>query len=215
MDENTNLNENKESTEATPATDSTVTEATPATDSTAAETSTPSFSMPTDPASTEADAVAASDAPVSESGTYNDVSSDQDKAPVTASIDSESYTSDYSTSDNSGSYPASVSAPAASNPYDSTQTTYGTVETSSDFSKGYATASLALGILSIIFACCCNFLGLILGIVGVVLGCLQKPDPATDKKPGMAIAGIICSAIGIVGSVIFLIFGVASVISEL
>lgn len=213
MDENTNLNETNQSTETTPVTDSPATE-TSTTEAPATETS--AFSMPADPADTTAADTTASDNAATETVINNDVNPATETAPVTESINSESYASDYATSENSGSYPSTVTETTA-NPYadTTTQATYGTVESASDFSNGFAIASLVLGILAIIFGCCCTFLGVILGIIGVVLGCLQKPDPATGKKPGMAIAGIICSAVGIVGSIIFMIVGAASVLADL
>lgn len=212
MDENTNLNETSQSTETTPVTDS------PATETSATETS--AFSMPVDPADTTATETTASDNAVSDNAASETVINNEptpatETAPVTESINSESYASDYSASENSGSYPSTITDTTA-NPYadNTTQVAYGTVEPASDFSNGFAIASLVLGILSIILACCCPFLGVILGIIGVVLGCLQKPDPATGKKPGLAIAGIICSAVGIVSTIIFTIIGVASVASD-
>lgn len=71
------------------------------------------------------------------------------------------------------------------------------------FSTGFATASLILGILSILGSCCC--IGGLFGILGLIFGCLQKKDES-DKKPGMAIAGIITSIIGILFSLIALIY---------
>lgn len=59
--------------------------------------------------------------------------------------------------------------------------------------KGFAVASLVLGILSIV---CCFFYSGILGIVGIILGiisCVKK-----EGGRGMAIGGIITSAIGTV-----------------
>lgn len=104
---------------------------------------------------------------------------------------------------------------AVSDPYSNTQATYSSTEPASDFSNGFAIASLVLGILSILFACCCTILGIILGIIGIVLGCLQKPNPETEKKPGLAIAGIICSSVGIVLCIASGVLGAASVLKNM
>ena len=71
------------------------------------------------------------------------------------------------------------------------------------FSTGFAIASLVFGILSILGSCCC--IGGLFSILGIIFGCLQKKDES-DKKPGMAIAGIITSIIGILFSLIALIY---------
>lgn len=76
-------------------------------------------------------------------------------------------------------------------------------EPGADFSTGFAVASLILGILSILLSCCC--IGGLFGILGIVFGCLQPKDEF-DKKPGMAIAGITTSIIGILFSIITLVY---------
>ncbi|MDE6762003.1 MAG: DUF4190 domain-containing protein [Lachnospiraceae bacterium] len=71
-------------------------------------------------------------------------------------------------------------------------------------SLGFGIASLVLGILSIITSCCCG-LGLITGILGIIFGCVQ-PQDYTGKKPGIAIAGIITSCVGILFSILTIIY---------
>lgn len=71
-------------------------------------------------------------------------------------------------------------------------------------SKGFAIASLVLSILSIPLNCCCC-LGFICAALGIVFGCIQKKDEY-GSKPGMAIAGIIISAVSIVIAIVFNIF---------
>ena len=67
-----------------------------------------------------------------------------------------------------------------------------------------AIASLILGIISIVLSCCCSgTLTLICGIVGIVLWYNAK-DSNGDRE-GMAQAGMICSIVGIVLSVIIII----------
>lgn len=61
-------------------------------------------------------------------------------------------------------------------------------------SNGLAVASLVLGIVSIVFSFFLQWLGLIIGIVGIVLGVMAK-----KKNPsGMATAGLVLSIIGTV-----------------
>lgn len=71
-------------------------------------------------------------------------------------------------------------------------------------SKGLAIGSLVCGIISVIMCCCCAWLGVVLGIVGVVLGCLQQKDEF-GKKPTMAIVGIILSSVSIATSLLSII----------
>ena len=66
--------------------------------------------------------------------------------------------------------------------------------------KGYATASLILGILGIFFACCCCFLyyaAIVFGILSIVMACLAKSKNG-GKMPGKAIAGLILGIIAII-----------------
>lgn len=196
MDENTNLNESTNSTSTTETSGTYTT-----TESTTTEAS---FSMPTDPASTDSVEEKTSEATSSSEAAFTE-KEEAATAPVTEVIDNGTYSSNYSSSDynssysDNGSYPSSVSQPN-NNPYGSasSQDTYSTVSSNGDFSVAFGITSLVLGILSILLFCCCGPLGLVLGICGVIFGCVQKPDPATYKKPGIAIGGIVCSSIGIV-----------------
>ncbi len=67
-----------------------------------------------------------------------------------------------------------------------------------------AILSLVFGILSIITCCCYGVVGIILGIVGIVMAVLAKKDNM-GQFPGMAIAGLVCSIIGILLGAIYLI----------
>lgn len=69
-------------------------------------------------------------------------------------------------------------------------------------SQGFGIASLICGILAIV-TCCCSCPCAPLAIVSIVLGILQI-SKGTGK--GMAIAGIICSAVGLVLMIICLVF---------
>lgn len=74
-----------------------------------------------------------------------------------------------------------------------------------------AIAALVLGILSIVFAVFgsgLQWIGAMVGIVGIILGIQGKKDP---EKAGMAKAGLICSVIGTVLSLVMFIACVACV----
>lgn len=82
-------------------------------------------------------------------------------------------------------------------------------------SKGMAIASMVLGIVSIVLVCCTYFLSIPCAIVGLVLGIMQNK---THGKNGMATAGIVCSIVSIVLSIIFIIINAlytAPLLSEL
>ncbi len=66
--------------------------------------------------------------------------------------------------------------------------------------KGFAIASLVIGILSL--TCCCG--SFIPSILGLVFGIVSKKRQPENN--GMAVAGIVLSIIGIVFSIIYLIF---------
>lgn len=70
--------------------------------------------------------------------------------------------------------------------------------------QGFGIASLICGILSIV-TCCCSCPCAPLAIVSIVLGILQISKGAGSGR-GMAIAGIICSAVGLILMVISIVF---------
>ena len=67
--------------------------------------------------------------------------------------------------------------------------------------KGYAIASLALGIASLVCVCCCCgalfFVGIPAGILAIVFAVLSRRDQG-GKFSGMAIAGLILGIIGLI-----------------
>ena len=76
-----------------------------------------------------------------------------------------------------------------------------------------AVASLVLGILAIVFSFAgvgVQWIGGIIGIVGIILGVVAKKDP---EKKGMATAGLVCSIIGTVLCILIYIACVACVTS--
>lgn len=71
-------------------------------------------------------------------------------------------------------------------------------------SQGFAIAGMVLGIISLV-CCCSGYIALVLGVIGMVLSIVSL----VQKRPGkgMAIAGIVCSAIAIVLIVVLLAIG--------
>ena len=72
--------------------------------------------------------------------------------------------------------------------------------------SGLSVASMVCGILSIVFACCIPYMGIILSIVGLVLGIISQKK----QKNGFSLAGIITSAFGLAFGIIALIIVIAS-----
>ena len=74
-------------------------------------------------------------------------------------------------------------------------------------SKGFAIASLVMGILSIV-TCCCTITGILFGILGIIFSCVQAKD-SEGKKPTQATVGLVLSIIGVVIAIVSMIFGAA------
>ncbi len=68
--------------------------------------------------------------------------------------------------------------------------------------NGFAVASLACGIAAIPMFCCI-WIPILLGVLAIVFGILSRRRD--DRMPGIALAGIICGAIGLILAVLFLI----------
>lgn len=70
--------------------------------------------------------------------------------------------------------------------------------------QGMAIAGMVLGIISLV-CCCSGYIALVIGIVGFVLSLIVL----LQKKPGkgMAIAGIICSAVAVISIVVLMMIG--------
>jgi hypothetical protein len=78
-----------------------------------------------------------------------------------------------------------------------------------------AIAGMVSGIIALLTTCCCG--GLPFNIVGLVLSIIAlkkiKTDPSMGGK-GMAIAGLICSALSLVLCVLGFVFGFASALLD-
>lgn len=82
--------------------------------------------------------------------------------------------------------------------------------------NGKATASLVLGIISIV-ASLIPFAGGILGIIGLILGIigLREINNLKQRNKNIAVAGIICSGLGILLSIIVFIVNIIVVMDTL
>lgn len=78
--------------------------------------------------------------------------------------------------------------------------------------KGFAIASMIIGICSFLFSCCGGFITFFSSIAGLVLGIVSLKRNEDGK--GMAIAGIVLSAVGIVLSICAIIIFVAAFMEE-
>lgn len=68
--------------------------------------------------------------------------------------------------------------------------------------NGLAIASMVLGIIAIVLNCCSAWYGLVLAIVGLVLGIVSNKNYG---RKGMATAGIVCSIVALVLTVLWII----------
>ncbi len=79
---------------------------------------------------------------------------------------------------------------------------YNAAPQNTDASKGFQIASLVLGIVSLV-CCCCGLFSLIAAALGLVFGIIGLNKAKLSSSPsGMAIGGIITSAIGLVLTVV-------------
>lgn len=84
---------------------------------------------------------------------------------------------------------------------------YGTPQNMDGGSTGLAIASMILGIVSILISCCAvsRLISVLTSLSGIVFGILSIQKGSQGK--GMAIAGIICSAVALLVWIIFIILG--------
>ena len=95
------------------------------------------------------------------------------------------------------SYQQPVQQPTYQQPNQYTPPVQPEIDPNEKTAKGFAVTSLVLGILSLI---CC---GVVLSIPGVIFGIVSLNKK--KEQNGMAIAGIVLSAIGLVASIIIII----------
>ncbi len=78
--------------------------------------------------------------------------------------------------------------------------------------SGMSVASLVMGILSLV-ACCCGWVGIVLGVLGIVFALMSR----NDRQPmnGQAKAGLIMSCVGIGLNIICIILMVVFQVSAL
>lgn len=76
-----------------------------------------------------------------------------------------------------------------------------------DPGHGFAIASLVCGIVGLVMACCCTFLGIILGVVGIVLAIVSKQKSYTNTFEKLAMAGLILSGVAVGFGIINAILG--------
>lgn len=74
-------------------------------------------------------------------------------------------------------------------------------------SVGLAVASMVLGILSLLLACCVPYLPVLMGLLAVILGAVSLAKKLGGT--GMAVAGLVCGIISLIPAVIIIITGVA------
>ena len=77
-------------------------------------------------------------------------------------------------------------------------------------SIGLAVAGMVLGIVALVFSCCVPYITFICALVGCILSGISLAKHKGGK--GMAIAGLVCSIIGLVPAIIVVIAG-ASLLS--
>ncbi len=71
-----------------------------------------------------------------------------------------------------------------------------------NYTSGLAITSLVLGIIGLLILCCFPFATPIFSIVGIILYCVDKKT----NTSGVAKAGFVCSLIGLIISVLLIIF---------
>ncbi len=89
-------------------------------------------------------------------------------------------------------------------PYQTPYSSMNTFPVEDNSPGGLAVASLVTGILSIL--CCCIGVGALFGIAAIILGCVSLSQ---RKGKGLAIAGIITGAFGLIFSIGMIIYYVA------
>ncbi len=71
-----------------------------------------------------------------------------------------------------------------------------------NYTSGLAITSLVLGIIGLVTLCCFPFVTVITGIVGIILYCIDRQH----NSSGVGKAGFICSLIGLIISLLAIVF---------
>ncbi len=171
-------------------------------------------SAPTEPVSSVAETTVTEPIPqpAEETSTVYEKANDAATNPTVESVEETPiYTTDSVSPMDSYSVPSTTTY--ASTDSTSSYNTYsGTVSDEAPVSSTLSVVSLVLGILTILTSCCCCA-SLITGIAGIICGVLQKPME-DGKKPGLATAGIITSAVGLAMYLLLCLIGFASGFSD-
>lgn len=149
----------------------------------------------------------------------------QDNTYTSNTYQDNTYTSNSYAGSSDNSYQSSIVTPSGSGSYQDNTANYNTYTTSdsanvygeADAPKtpGASVASLVLGILGILFSCCCG-VGCLFGIIGLILAIVGNKD----HKTGVGTGGLVCSIIAIVLSILavistFAMGGMESVLSQM
>lgn len=84
---------------------------------------------------------------------------------------------------------------------------YGTPQNMDGGATGLAIASLILGIIALLLGCCSPFklVMFIIAALSIIFGILSIQK--SQSGHGMAVAGIVCSIIGLVANIIYIVLG--------
>lgn len=86
------------------------------------------------------------------------------------------------------------------------------METQTNGGAGFGIASMVLGIIALVTSCCFYYVSIPCAVIGVILAAVALGGHKDGK--GMAIAGLVCSIISLIPSVIVIVGG-ASLISAI
>ena len=83
--------------------------------------------------------------------------------------------------------------------------------------NGMCIAGLVLGIISVLFSCCCGIFGLPFPVIGIILssiGLIQtKKDPSQEGR-NLGMVGLVLSILAILLSIVGVIFGIGAAIFD-
>ena len=71
--------------------------------------------------------------------------------------------------------------------------------------NGAATASLVMGILSLVFLFCCPFLTPVFSLIGIITAVASKSKSSAGKMNGRAVGGLVMRIIGLVLGILSII----------